>query len=118
MHPGEEKSYIESLPSRFSRQEIFEMIDRLREDVAQEDPPLKFEERVRTYQDKHKKLLFSMPLLYRTVLKGTYRPFVVETILDAREAMERGVAKDKALEEVIRKAVDEVNDIRGNEQSS
>lgn len=113
--PGEEKSILDSLPPKFSRQEIFAMVDALQQDVAQESPPLSFEERVRTYQDKHKVLLFSMPLLYRTVCKGTYRPYVVEVILDARDAMERGMSRQDALDQVIHSAVDEVNDLRGQQ---
>lgn len=107
---------LDSLPSQFSRDEIYSMIHALQDDVEKEEPPMAYEQRVRAYSQNHKKLLFSMPTLYKSVLRGTYRPYVVETILDARDAMQRGQSKKEALDTVIRKAVDEVNEIRRNEK--
>lgn len=114
--PAEEGQIVDSLPERFSREEIMTMINNLRSDMAAESPPLAFKDRVYSYAHKYKELLYGMPFLYRTILKGTYRESVVKAILDARDAMESGVRKDKALEGLITRAVDEVNEIRESER--
>jgi hypothetical protein len=52
-------------------------------------------------------------MLYRTICKGTYRKVVLDILLDAKQAIQSGEkSKKDALEEVIRKSVDEVTEFR------
>jgi hypothetical protein len=114
--PQDERNTLNQLPERFSREEITKMVDALRSDVANDDPATPSNVRVHKHAHKHKVLLVAMPMLYRTICKGTYRQEVIDAILDARDAMDNGLTKEQGLEKLIKTAVDNVNSFRGNVQ--
>lgn len=103
---------LDALPPSHTRNEIMDMIRRLQADMESDDPNSSFTERVHRHADAHKELFFSYPMLYRTVIKGSFRPVVLDILLDAREAMQRGHDKKEVLDGVIKKAVDDVNAYR------
>jgi hypothetical protein len=74
---------------------------------------MSFTDTVHKHANGHKELFFSYPMLYRTICKGTYRKVVLDILLDAKQAIQSGEkSKKDALEEVIRKSVDEVTEFR------
>lgn len=111
--PSKEKQILDALPEKYTREQIFSMIKALQKDLEADEPGLSLKIKVHRHSVKHADLLVGLPMLYRTVCMGKYRPAVVEAILDARDEMELGSTKEVALENLIRRAVDEVNDIRG-----
>ncbi len=117
--PQELKDNLDALPERHSKTQIQDLVASLQADITSGPNNLNFAEKVHHYSNRHKELFCSYPMLYRTVCKGTYRPYVLDVILDSRDAMERGDwTKEKALEETIKKAVDEVNSLRANEKNT
>lgn len=103
---------LEALPKRHSKPEIVALVESLQKDVAS-TPDMTFAQKVQHHSTKHMELYLSYPMLYRTVVKGTYRPHVVNVLLDARDSIESGQAtRDQALETVIKQSVDEVNRLR------
>lgn len=96
------------LPNRHTKEEITTMIENLQRDLEQ-CPELGHAEKVHRFSTKHKELLFSYPMLYRTVCRGTYRPTVLNTIMELREMMESGqLDRKQAVEELVKKSVDDV----------
>lgn len=111
--PSQVRDELDELPTTHTRAQIFALVDRLQKDMQDDPPDLTFTNRVHRHADKHKELFFSYPMLFRSVCKGTFRPVVVDILMDAREAMENGrKSKKEALEDVIRKSVDEVKEAR------
>lgn len=110
---------LEELPHRHTKEEIVALVEALQADVCKDEPGLEFAKKVQRHATNHKELFFSYPMLYRTVVKGTYRPVVLDIIMDAREAIESGrQTKKEALDEVIRRSVDEVNAFRRGERET
>jgi hypothetical protein len=116
--PTEEMRVLRELPESFSKAEIFAMIDTLQDAIKNERAPKSWTDRVKDYSYAHSRLLVSYPLLYRSVCRGTYRPEVVEALLDAREHMASGMSKKDALDIVIRRAVEEVTETRQRQQEN
>lgn len=110
--PTDERNVLDSLPLKFERHEILEMAAALQADLAEDEPGLSTKAKVHRHGRTHQRLLVALPFLFRSIVNGTYRPEVVNAILDARDQMEAGVDKKQALDGVIRRAVDEVNAIR------
>ncbi len=107
------KRHLKELPSTHTKEDIVRLIDGLQADIRHDTPGLSFTETVKKHADQHKELFFSYPMLYRTVCKGTYRRAVLDILLDAKEAIESGAkTKKEALDSVITRAVDEVNELR------
>jgi hypothetical protein len=112
MTPSDEMCVLRSLPETFTKDQVFSMIAALQADMAKESPPRSWQDRVKRYSVSHGTLLVAYPMLYRSVCRGSYRPSVVDALIDARDAMASGVSKKDALETVIRRAVDEVSQLR------
>ena len=106
--PKDERDTLAALPDRYDREEIHAMCDALIVDIQQDPPGLTSEQRVHRHARKHRFLLVAMPFLFRSICRGTYRRHVVDAILDARDKMDAGTHKDKALEELIVYAVKDV----------
>ena len=106
---------LQELPTTHTREEIEGLVERLREDVALY-PDMSFTDKVRKWSDPHRELCLSYPMLYRTICKGTYRPQCLDILLDVRESIEKGLPKEKGLEEMIRRAVDEVNNNKSKQE--
>lgn len=96
-----------------TRKEIFASIDRLQQDIRKEETPLTLQQRVYKYSmDKdHALFLRQYPRLFRSVCKGSYRPEVVNILLDARDQLEQGVCRQEVLDHVVRRSVEEVKSI-------
>ena len=118
MTTAQVQDQLEELPHRHTKAEIVALVEALQADLRQDDEPdLSFAKKVQKHATKHRELFFSYPMLYRTVVKGTYRPVVLDILMDAREAIESGrKTKKEALDEVIRRSVDEVNEYRRQER--
>ena len=113
MTPQEFCASLDQLPSAHTKEQIVGLIEALQTDLRKDAPGMTFTQTVHRHSFAHKELFFSYPMLYRTVCKGTYRPVVLDILLDAKFAMERGEKnKKEALDEVIRKSVDEVTAFR------
>lgn len=110
--PTEEREVLRDLPAKFERDEIFGMVAALQADLAKDEPGLDDKTKVFRHGKTHKRLLVSLPLVFRSVCRGTFRPAVIDNILAARELMDRGVDKKEAMEFMIKRAVDEVNGLR------
>lgn len=113
--PLDEVKTLEQLPERFTREEIFAMVEALQKDINQEGQGLSAESKVHRFAPRHRVLLVAMPFLYRTVCRGTYRREVVDAVLTARDMMDQGVSKEKAFEQYVKTAVDDVNRLRQKE---
>ena len=106
---------LNELPSSHTKEQIVGMIEALQADMQNDAPGLTFTQTIHRHSTAHKELFFSYPMLFRTVCKKTYRPVVLDILLDAKFAMESGEKnKKEALDEVIRKSVDEVTAFRAD----
>ena len=113
MSPAEVRASLDALPSSHTKMQIVCMVEALQEDMKKDAPGLSFTQTVHRHSSAHKELFFSYPMLYRTVCRGTYRPVVLDILLDAKFAMDSGEkSKKEALDDVIKKSVDEVNAYR------
>lgn len=113
LSPQQVRESLKELPSSHTKGQIVGMIEALQADMENDPPGLTFTETVHRHSTPHKEMFFSYPMLFRTVCKRTYRPVVLDILLDAKFAMESGEKnKQEALEEVIRKSVDEVTALR------
>jgi len=113
MTPVEVRASLDQLPSVHTKEQIVGLIEALQSDLQKDTPGLTFTQTIHRHSSSHKELFFSYPMLFRSVCKRTYRPLVLDILLDARFAMERGEKnKKEALDEVIRKSVDEVTALR------
>jgi hypothetical protein len=115
---AEVKDRLEELPHRHTKAEILALVEALQADLRQDkEADGDFAKKVQRHAGKHAELFFSYPMLYRTAVKGTFRPVVLDIIMDAREAIEAGrQTKKEALDVVIRRSVDEVNAYRRHER--
>jgi len=115
MTPEKIRASLNELPSSHTKLQIVGMVEALQADMAKDAAGLSFTQTVHRHSTAHKELFFSYPMQYRTVCRGTYRPVVLDILLDAKFAMDSGAKnKKEALDEVIRKSVDEVNAFRLN----
>lgn len=113
MTPAQIKDKLEELPMQHSKEEIMALIEALQASIRDDPPGMSFTETVHKHANDHKELFFAYPMLYRTICKGTYRQVVLDILMDAKQAIESGQkSKKEALEEVIKKSVDEVTDFR------
>lgn len=116
-NPSQVKRHLEELPSHHTKEDIMRLVENLQADIAKDSPNLDFLDKVKKHADTHKELFFSYPMLFRTLCKGTYRKVVLDILLDAKQAIEAGTKTEKqALDDVIKKAVDEVNELRKNDR--
>jgi len=114
MTPEQIHASLNELPSSHTKLQIVGMVAALQADISLTEG-LGFTQTVHRHSTAHKELFFSYPMLYRTVCRGTYRPVVLDILLDAKFAMDSGAKnKKEALDEVIQKSVDEVNVFRLN----
>jgi hypothetical protein len=114
LSPNQIHEELAELPAAHTREQIFALVERLQADIRNDPPNLSFTQRLHLHANAHKELFFSYPILFRSVCKGTYRPVVVSILLDAKEAIASGQkSKTEALEEVVKRSVDDVNRIRG-----
>ena len=117
MTPAQVQESLKDLPSTHTKEQIIGLITALQTDLGKDLPGLSFTETIHRHADNHKELFFSYPMLFRSVCKGTYRQVVLDVLLDAKQAMESGEkSKEEALEEVIKKSVDEVTAFRAKEK--
>ena len=113
--PQQVRAFLDELPSSHTKEQIVGMIEALQSDMQADAPELTFTQTIHRHCDAHKELFFSYPMLFRTVCKKTYRPVVLDILLDAKFAMDSGEKNKKdALDEVIRKSVDEVTAFRAD----
>lgn len=113
MTPRQMKDKLEELPMHHSKEEIMALIEALQASIRDDPPGMSFTETAHKHANDHKELFFSYPMLYRTICKGTYRKVVLDILLDAKQAIDSGKkSKKDALEDVIKKSVDEVTDFR------
>ena len=107
------RASLNELPSSHTKEQIVGMIKALQADMENDPPGLTFTETVHRHSTPNKEMFLYYPMLFRTVCKKTYRPVVLDILLDAKFAMESGEKnKKEALDEVIRKSVDEVTALR------
>ena len=115
MTPEQIRASLKELPSSHTKEQIVGMIDALQTDIQKDAPGMSFTQTIHQHCDGHRELFFSYPMLFRTVCKKTYRPVVLDILLDAKFAMDSGEKnKKEALDEVIRKSVDEVTAFRAD----
>lgn len=117
MTPGQVQRTLDELPTTHTKEDIMVLIKNLQADIQNDPPGMTFTETVHKHANEHKELFFSYPMLFRSVCKGTYRQVVVDILLDAKQAIDSGrKSKKEALEEVIKKSVDEVTATRAKEK--
>ena len=116
--PSQVQDTLNELPAHHTKEMIVSMVDALQADIKLDPPGQTFTQTVHKHANKHKELFFSYPMLFRTICKGTYRQTVLDVLLDAKQAIESGQKnKKEALEQVIRKSVEEVSAIRAKEKN-
>ena len=117
MTPEQVRESLKELPSSHSKEQITGLITALQADMENDPPELTFTQTVHRHATAHKELFFSYPMLFRSVCKRTYRQVVLDVLLDAKHAMDCGEkTKKEALEEVIKKSVDDVTAFRAKEK--
>ena len=117
MTPKQVNDKLDELPTQHTKKEIMALIEALQASIREDPSGMSFTETVHKHANGHKELFFSYPMLFRTICKGTYRQVVLDILLDAKFAMESGQKnKKEALEEVIKKSVDEVTELRNKQQ--
>lgn len=117
MTPQQVRDSLKDLPSSHSKEQITGLITALQADMDNDPPGLTFTQTVHRHSNTHKELFFSYPMLFRSVCKRTYRQVVLDVLLDAKHAMDCGEkSKQEALEEVIKKSVDDVTAFRDKEK--
>jgi hypothetical protein len=114
--PKQVSSALDELPDTHTKEDVVRLIEALQDDIRQDPPGLTFTETVHKHADQHKEIFFSYPMLFRTICKGSYRKQVLDILWDAREAMQSGRSKKEALDDVIKRAVDDVSEIRRKEK--
>lgn len=106
--PTEVMENLQQLPATHTRQQIESLVEKLQEDLQADTETRTFSEKVHHWSGKHRELCLSYPMLYRTLCKGTFRPQCLDILLDVRDSISKGLPKEKGLEEMIRRAVDDV----------
>jgi hypothetical protein len=88
MTPLEVRASLNQLPPAHTKEQIMDLIEALQSDLQKDAPGLNFTQTIHHHSSNHKELFFSYPMLFRSVCKRTYRPLVLDILLDAKLAME------------------------------
>ena len=88
MTPLEVRASLNQLPPAHTKEQIVDLIEALQSDLQKDAPGLNFTQTIHHHSSNHKELFFSYPMLFRSVCKRTYRPLVLDILLDAKLAME------------------------------
>lgn len=82
---------LATLPESYSDEEITAMVNALLADLSSSSH--EFENlgaKVMHYSEKHKKFCLSFPMLFRSMVKGSFTPSMLKMFLATRRRMEKG----------------------------